>query len=751
MGVPPSLALPGLVLAYGAVTLVAQVLILREVLVLCQGQELKLALGLWCWLVWTGLGSFWGGRLAARRSPDLNWVGALLYSLGWLLPATVFLARVLPYLASLPGGQSLPVSTALLLFLALLAPFCLISGCFFPWACQVLGAGASREALGRTYALEALGAALGISLLQLLLLGHWPTLTLSLGAGVLLALIAWALAAPATLPARLGYLLGLGALGAALIFSGHLEDLSRRGQWPGRQVVAAADSPYALLTATREAEQLSFFANKLWYFTYPDPYSAEQAVQWGLLQHPRPGRVLLLGGGVAGLIPEILKTRSVTRLDYVELDPELVRLTQRLLPQATAGFIRDPRVHLIWQDARRFLSQTGNRYEVIILSLPEPHNAQLNRYYTLEFFRIVARHLEPGGIFTFSLGGGETGLNPLRAAYLALSYRTLLQVFPEVLVFPGERVRFFATPTPGTLVADPQGLAARLASRNLGLLYVRDYYLLHDLSLPRQQYLRLLLNQQPAEINTDLNPRSYFYDLVLTGSLEKLPLKEILLTLQRLPVYLPWAVLSLVALLLVVFLRRRPQPTYLCQVVVMGLGTMALEILVLILFQVYLGYLYRQLGLLIAAFMAGMGGGGAWGLRLMRRPQTRVGWLAVLQGGLAFLALWLALVLPGLADSPWLTRDWLILGGSILILTLAGFAGGGIFALSASLWVEGRGNASAGFGLFYALDLLGATVGLLGFSLLVLPVWGILPSLYLVAALHTWAALLLLTPRLGPA
>ena len=46
-------------------------------------------------------------------------------------------------------------------------------------------------------------------------------------------------------------------------------------------------------------------------------------------------------------------------------------------------------------------------------------------------------------------------------------------------------------------------------------------------------------------------------------------------------------------------------------------------------------------------------------------------------------------------------------------------------------------------GLFYAVDLLGATIGSLGLSLLVLPVWGLLPALFGVAVLHTWAILLL--------
>ena len=54
--------LQGAVLVYGAGTLIAQVLILRELLVLAQGQELKLALGLWGWLLWTGVGALLGGR-----------------------------------------------------------------------------------------------------------------------------------------------------------------------------------------------------------------------------------------------------------------------------------------------------------------------------------------------------------------------------------------------------------------------------------------------------------------------------------------------------------------------------------------------------------------------------------------------------------------------------------------------------------------------------------------------------------------
>ena len=52
-----------MVLVFGAGAMISQVLILRELLVLAQGQELKLALGLWGWLLWVGVGQLAGGRL----------------------------------------------------------------------------------------------------------------------------------------------------------------------------------------------------------------------------------------------------------------------------------------------------------------------------------------------------------------------------------------------------------------------------------------------------------------------------------------------------------------------------------------------------------------------------------------------------------------------------------------------------------------------------------------------------------------
>lgn len=746
----PRLALTVLVLTYGATTLVGQILLLREILVLAQGQELKLALGLWSWLVWTGLGSLLGGPGASRQPPGLVSLTLQVLLLACLLPGTILAARAIPTLFPMAAGATLPPLTALLLFLGLLAPFCLLSGAFFPRACTLFGALEPTGAAGRVYGLESLGAALGVSLLQFLLLGRVPVLPLSAALAAILPVLLWPVLRPVpkAVAAFLGaWVLGFGVL---LLFSPWLESFSRRLQWPGHSVAATVDTPYAFLTVTREGEQQSFFANRVWHFTHPDPYSAELAVHPGLLQHPRPKTVLLLGGGAAGVIQEALKTPGLSRLEYVEMDPDLVRLVKERIPEA-AALARDPRLTLVYQEARRFLAVTPQRYDVILLNLPEPASVQLNRYYTREFFALVARCLNPqGGVFSFTLTGGETGLNPLRAAFLGVSYHTLKAVFPEVVAFPGERVRFCASNAAGLLVRDPEVLKQRLQERGLDLLYVRDYYLLTDLAPSRQEYLQHLLERQPRELNADLAPQSFFYDLILTAMREGLPTWEVLLAVKKLPLLAFLGLLGALGAGAFLFLRPRPAAMYLAQVAVLGFGVMALEVILLLLCQLHLGLLYRELGLLIAAFMGGMGAGSAVAARFRGEDCLARRLLLLCQGFLALLAMLLALGLLLLRSAGLLLPGALLLVLYLLVLFLAGGAGGGVFALAGRLFHRSGTTLRRRDGLLYAVDLLGATFGSLGLSLLVLPVWGLLPALGLICLLHLWAAGLLFGTRLPP-
>ena len=460
-----------LLLGYGALSLSAQVIILREFLALAQGNELFLGLGLWAWLIWTGLGSLVGGRLTANYRLRQSSLLVLLIWQALSLPVTVLLTRALPTLLGWPAGVAPTPVTLGFWYITLSGPFCFLSGLFFPLTCSWLETkGEAAGLVGRAYGLDALGMALGGILLQVLLLGRLDSLWLALLIGLLISgLMIWFLLVPSGhswLPLPILLLI----IGGILAGCYWLPEASRHWQWPQRTLLTVQETPYSVWAVTREAEQLSLAANGLWYFSYPDPQTAEEQVHYALLQHPRPERVLLLGPGVAGLAAEILKTPSLTRLDYVELDPQLIDLVRRILPPEALQPFQDHRLRVFFEDARRFIRHSRDSYDVIIMALPEPKNALLNRFYTREFFAEIKARLSPQGVFSFGLAGSETSLSPMRARYLATAAATLTPGLPGSHRPARIHLAFFRLPPArqpqprsGSLAVAPAGQGAGIA------------------------------------------------------------------------------------------------------------------------------------------------------------------------------------------------------------------------------------------------------------------------------------------------
>ena len=510
----------------------------------------------------------------------------LLILLSLSLPLTVILTRALP---TLPVWSSGVAPTPLHLsfwYMILSAPFCFFSGLFFPLACRWLETGKRVGGLvGRAYGLDALGMALGGILVQVLLLGRLDSLWLALVFGLLLAgLMTWFLLTSSR-KSWLTLLVLLVAVGFILAACSWLPNVSRRWQWPQRDLLAVQETPYSSWAATREAEQINVAANGLWYFSYPDPQTAEEQVHFALLQHPHPERVLLLGSGFAGLAAEILKTPALTRLDYVEIDPQIIDLARRILPPEALQPFQDDRLRIIYGDGRRFIRQSQNVYDVILMALPEPRNAMLNRFYTKEFFQEVKARLSPRGVFSFGLTGSETSLSPTRARYLATTAATLRQIFPEVIVLPGLTWRFLASTQPGSLSPDPGVWLSRRQARGIELLYVRDYYVKANLSPGHQAYARQVLAKAGSDLNTDLKPQGLFYGLVLTGSETGEILSRLLLWLKDTGITNIYTALGLLALALLAISYRSGtrQISNLYSVFIMGLTVMGLEMVVLIL------------------------------------------------------------------------------------------------------------------------------------------------------------------------
>ena len=526
--------------------------------------------------------------------------------------------------------------------------------------------------------------------------------------------------------------------------------MSRGWGWKGYRVIGSEDTPYGNLTAVSAGGQMSFYENGLWMFTYPDLRTAEESVHFALLQHPEPHRILLIGGGISSSLAQVLKHPSVSRVDYVELDPVVIEMGRRILPREATRALDDSRVHLIHTDGRKYIKTTESRYDVVIVNLPDPMTAQLNRFYTVDFFQEVKRITIPGGIFSLSLTSSENIIGLTLAQLLNSLHRSMAAVYRDILVFPGATARFFGSMEAGTLVSDPQVLVKRIRQRNLGLKYVRDYYLLFNLSQDRLTYFQGILEAaKGTRINRDLTPSCYFYDIIHWSAQYTPRLKKIFLFIGR--IQLRWYIL-MVAILTALFFglvqrkakEKALKPTLLYACFVTGYSEMTLNVLLIVAFQILYGYVYYKIAILITAYMIGLILG-TWHITpFVERIRKPLRILMSIQGGLAIYAIALLGIIILFHNVSPLSRTSSIMEVGFPLLTLvAGYLGGLHFPLVNGIYLAGRKEVGKVASLVYGMDLVGSSVGALSAGIILLPILGITDTLYLIAVLNLLAVGLL--------
>ncbi len=295
-----------------------------------------------------------------------------------------------------------------------------------------------------------------------------------------------------------------------------METASLARLWPGFRLLDTRNSVYGNLMVLEAGGIRSLSENGLLMFNAPDPATAEESVHYALLEHPAPRSLLLIGGGAGGSLQQALQHPSLERVDYVELDPTVLELAQQYFPQQWVAARADPRVHVHHADGRLFLKTNDQLFDVIIVNLPAPQTAQLNRFYTSDFFREAAEKLADRGVFSFQLHAAEEYLSPDLSAFLRCVVKSLQEAFPVVRTIPGDTVHFFAAKREGVLAADYLELLSRLRSRHLQTSYVREYYIPFRMMPDRVADLEQKIQPRPdTPVNRDLAPIAYYFDVAL--------------------------------------------------------------------------------------------------------------------------------------------------------------------------------------------------------------------------------------------
>jgi len=626
----------------GFTSVIAQIVLMRELIVVFYGNEISLGIMLAGWLLWTAIGSSVTGRVSARWRDSRKLMACLETLIAAVFPLTILAVRASrPVLQSVPG-EILGPGPMFLTSLTTLSVFCLVSGGLFAAGSRLCAdevRTSTASAASSVYLLEAAGSGLGGVLASLVLIRYCPSFEIALFVA-LLNLLAAAWVGVRT-PIFRRVLLALILVAALLIprTARLLEAKSLALLWHGFSLVESRNSVYGNLALVATSESRSLFENGLRVLTVPDPSAAEESVHFALLEHTAPRSVLLIGGGINGSVAQALQYSSLERLEYVELDPAILGVAERHFAQAWTRVRSDPRVRIHPMDGRLFLKTSKSTFDVIIINLPDPFTAQLNRFYTQEFFIEAAEKLNPGGVLSFQVTSSENYISEELADLLRCLQKTLRTVFPQVVAIPGETVHFLAANQPGSLTLDPSELMTRLRERRIRTQYVREYYIPFRMSPDRMLDLQLQIEPQPATpINRDFTPIAYYFDVVLWSSRFHSHWRELLESLARLrfgavagAVALGLLGLALLAALYERIRVARPAEEMsrhnaslgLC-VAAMGFTLLGLEVLLLLGFQALYGYVYQQLSILVAVFMVGMAAG-AWLALRSRKLESPLG------------------------------------------------------------------------------------------------------------------------------
>ena len=121
----------------------------------------------------------------------------------------------------------------------------------------------------------------------------------------------------------------------------------------------------------------------------------ETLVHPAMLAHPAPRQVFVVGGGEGATLREVLRYPTVERALMVDIDEEVVTRCKELMPEWHEGSFDDPRAEVRFLDARRYLEETQERFDVIIIDITEPvEEGPAYLLFTREFYQIVHRCLD---------------------------------------------------------------------------------------------------------------------------------------------------------------------------------------------------------------------------------------------------------------------------------------------------------------------------------------------------------------------
>ena len=386
-------------------------------------------------LIGLGVGSAAGSATARGRSPRaaLGWSQLLLtVGIGW---SAYMIALALPYWPINPTLSPSPWITFqldLLRSLVAVFPAAFLWGASFPLAIAAVvepGRDAGRL-VGRVYAANTVGAIVGSILFSVVVIPRIGTLhaeQLLIGVAIVSSIVAFLPLLRARVREGAAAMTGsrfverIGAGQGALVAAGLLVAALVATRVPnvpdgliayGRFLPTYTTQPKYLyvgegmnssIAVSEETDGVRNFhvAGKVEASSLPQDMRLQRMLgHISALLVKDPKSVLVVGFGAGVTAGAFVMHPGVKRIVICEIEPLIPQVVSTYFTRENHDVTHDPRVEIVYDDARHYILTTKEKFDVITSDPIHPWVKGAATLYTREYFELVKQHLNPGGVVT---------------------------------------------------------------------------------------------------------------------------------------------------------------------------------------------------------------------------------------------------------------------------------------------------------------------------------------------------------------
>jgi spermidine synthase len=737
----------------GFIAIIVQTLCFRELIVVFFGNELCLGIIFAAWLLGITLGALIASFITDRIRLPTPLITILLLLISLFLPFQIYFIRLIRLIINIPIGQHTSFFETVYMSFITVMPFSILIGIAFPVACKIYGlineqsnGAATALDIGWVYIWEAIGSLMGGILFTFYLAGHYPVFKIILISNFISLIIALLVALTAQIRRTIYLIIPIGLiifnLMITLTSASIIENKSILKRWQslaGENMALgrSTDSKYANIAIGSLNEQYSLFENGKYVSSFPDDYTYAPLAHLFMTQHLKPQEILLIGGGIEGLIKEMLNY-PLKHLHYVQLDPKIIEIESKYLPADDLRLLNaDKRLQVHYIDGRMFIKTHPDKFDMIIINLPDPSTAMINRFYTIDFFKEAKLRLNKGGVIITRVSSAVNYFSEAVGNYIGSVYDAITSVFKYVLVTPGTDAYFFASDEPNTVTFNINTLDQRYHASGIESKYFISPVWFETI-LP-EWHIKLtrqaLAKQRTHYLNTDLRPVTYFFNLILWDKItrESSSATTFLQIIAEIKFY--WIIIALAVLFDLWFIYLKiTKPAHaaiqksnsLISIFVIGFSGLSLELISIIIFQNVYGYLYQYIGFMVALFMAGLAVGGYISNQYIKRTiyeepdkSIRMPRVMVVIHFLVFIiSIFMLYVLP-----LWIqhSSSYIII---FLLIILVGITTGMAYPVISLIYLQSGAKIGKIAGLIDSVDHLGACLGAMLIGVFFIPIFG---------------------------